>query len=139
MKSVYVTALMLSVITLCGCRSVKTIEKPVYIHDTTATIREVHDSSFFDRWHTEYVNGDTVFRIDSVYCLRYVYKRDTVWSYSEVPVVTKEQVRVEVEKELTPWQQFRMKSFWWLSVGLIGYILWRTRKLWGKFIKFVKV
>jgi len=42
---------------------------------------------------------------------------------------------VEVEKPLTGWQKFQMHGFWWLSVGLIGYILWRTRKLWGKFIK----
>lgn len=42
---------------------------------------------------------------------------------------------VEVEKPLTGWQKFQMHGFWWLSVGLIGHILWRTRKLWGKFIK----
>ena len=42
---------------------------------------------------------------------------------------------VEVEKPLTKWQKFQMRGFWWLSVGLVGYVLWRTRKWWTKFIK----
>lgn len=42
---------------------------------------------------------------------------------------------VEVEKPLTKWQRLQMRSFWWLSVGLVGYVLWRTRKWWTKFIK----
>lgn len=46
---------------------------------------------------------------------------------------------VEVEKPLTGWQKFQMHGFWWLAVGLLGFVLWRTRKWWGKFIKFVKV
>lgn len=46
---------------------------------------------------------------------------------------------VEVEKPLTGWQKFQICGFWWLAVGLIGFILWRTRKMWGKFIKFLNV
>lgn len=42
---------------------------------------------------------------------------------------------VEVEKPLTGWQKFQIRGFWWLSVGLIGFVLWRTRKFWSKFIK----
>lgn len=42
---------------------------------------------------------------------------------------------VQVEKELTRWQRLKMRGFWWLSVGLAGHVLWRTRRLWGKLLK----
>ena len=46
---------------LTGCKAVKhTVEVPVYIHDTTFVAKEVHDSTYIDKWHTVYVNGDTV-------------------------------------------------------------------------------
>lgn len=129
MKWVFLFALVFA---LGGCKSIREVEKPVYIHDTTTAYRELHDSTFIDRWHTEYVKGDTVYRVDSVYGWRYVYKRDTSWVYREVPVLQK--VEVYRDKPLTKWQKFQQKGFWWLSVGLLGYILWRTRKWWLKII-----
>lgn len=60
-------------------------------------------------------------------------KSDTAIRYKEVPVPLP--VEKLVEKELTKWQKFQMKSFWWLSVGLIGYVLFRTRKVWLKWMK----
>ena len=41
------------VILLSGCKSLKqTVEVPVYVHDTAYLAKEVHDSTFIDRWHT---------------------------------------------------------------------------------------
>lgn len=60
-------------------------------------------------------------------------KSDTAIRYKEVPVPYPEEKLVE--KELTKWQKFQMKGFWWLSVGLIGYVLFRTRKVWLKWLK----
>jgi uncharacterized lipoprotein YmbA len=62
-------------------------------------------------------------------------KSDTAIKYKEVPVPYP--VEVPVEKELTKWQKIQMKGFWWLSVGLIGYVLFRTRKVWLKWLKRV--
>ena len=59
-------------------------------------------------------------------------KRDSIVKTKEVPVPYP--VVKEVEKELTKWQKFKMKGFWWLAVGLAGYVLWRTRKWWWKII-----
>lgn len=42
---------------------------------------------------------------------------------------------VEVERKLTKWQEFRLDAFWWLAVGLLGFILWHTRKLWLPLVK----
>lgn len=60
-------------------------------------------------------------------------KSDTAIRYKEVPVPYP--VEKLVEKGLTKWQKFQMKGFWWLSVGLIGYVLFRTRKVWLKWLK----
>lgn len=38
------------------------------------------------------------------------------------------EVPVEVEKELTWWQNFRLKAFWWLAGGLALSLLWIFRK-----------
>ena len=122
--------------TLSGCKSLRrTVEVPVYIHDTAQTVRELHDSTYIDRWHTEYVKGDTVFVSNSETVIKTIIKTDTAYKVIEKPVTISKTETVEVEKPLTSWQKFKMHGFWWLSVGLIGYVLWRTRKLWGKFIK----
>lgn len=60
-------------------------------------------------------------------------KNDSIVKTKEVPVPYP--VVKEVEKELTKWQKFKMRGFWWLSIGLAGYVLWRTRRLWGKLLK----
>ena len=50
-----------------GCKTVKqTVEVPVYVHDTTFVAKEVHDSTYIDKWHTVYINGDTVRLRDSI-------------------------------------------------------------------------
>lgn len=54
---------------------------------------------------------------------------NTYESHSSV----KDNSRIEyVEKELTKWQKFQMNAFWWLAVGLAGFILWNARKWWMK-------
>lgn len=60
-------------------------------------------------------------------------KNDSIVKTKEVPVPYP--VVKEVEKELTKWQKFKMRGFWWLAIGLAGYVLWRTRRLWGKLLK----
>lgn len=56
----------------------------------------------------------------------YSAKSDTMTRYKEIPVPYP--VEVPIEKELTKWQKFQMKGFWWLAVGLVGYVLFKTRK-----------
>jgi len=42
---------------------------------------------------------------------------------------------IYVERELTEWQEFQLRSWWWMAVGLVGYILYKTKGLWQKGIK----
>lgn len=131
-----VTAIVLGLILLlaltgCSRKTVAPIVEPVYIHDTTETVRMVHDSTYIDRWHTQWLSGDTVFIHDSIDRWHSVIKNDTAWMYREVPVLQK--VPVEVEKKLNWWQKFRMRAGDVLLIAAIlgllylGWRLWRRR------------
>ena len=129
MKKYFVIGLVL-LTALAGCsrKTVASIAEPVYIHDTTETVRMVHDSSYIDRWHTQWLSGDTVFIHDSIDRWHSVVKNDTTWMYREVPVLQK--VPVEVEKKLNWWQKLTM---WLGTIAIVGGITIGGYKLWRKF------
>ena len=131
----FVTILLMSAICFCGCKSWhKVVEVPVYIHDTAYTVKELHDSTYIDRWHTIYQNGDTVRMRDSIVMYRYLVKTDTAYKYVEVPVTTTVTETVEVKRPLGWWQ----KTFIGIGVvsllALLGVVVWKTRKWWSKLI-----
>ena len=117
------------VILLSGCKSLKqTVEMPVYIHDTTQTVRELHDSIYIDRWHTEYQKGDTIYITDEVTKTVTKIKIDTAYKYVEKPVVVSKTETVEVEKPLT-WLQKTLMAMGVVGLmGLMGLIGWRILK-----------
>ena len=101
-----------------SCHQLKhTVEVPVYVHDTTFVAKEVHDSTYIDKWHTVYVNGDTVRLRDSIVVYRYRVKTDTSYIYVEKPVIVSKTETVEVEKPLTWWQKL------FIGVGVISLAL----------------
>ena len=117
------------VILLSGCKGLKqTVEVPVYIHDTTQTVRELHDSIYIDRWHTEYQKGDTIYITDEVTKTVTKIKIDTAYKYVEKPVTISKTETVEVEKPLTWWQKTLMGMGVVGLMGLIGLIGWRILK-----------
>ena len=109
MKKAYQIAVLLALLlAFSGCRHTQTIvEKPVLVHDTTYVAKEVHDSTYVDRWRTVYQKGDTVWVRDSFAVVRYIRTTDTAYKYIEKPVeITVTHVK-EVEKQLTKWQSFQ--------------------------------
>ena len=123
-----------SVVALClfltGCKTVKqTVEVPVYVHDTTYVAKEVHDSTFINRWHTEYQKGDTIFITNEVTKIVTKIKTDTAYKYIEKPVIVSKTETVEVKKPLSWWQ----KTFVWIGVlcliGIVLWLVWKLRKL----------
>ena len=123
-----------SVVALClmlaGCKAVKqTVEVPVYVHDTTYVAKEVHDSTFIDRWHTEYQKGDTIFITNEVTKTVTKILTDTAYKYIEKPVTVSKTEIVEVEKKLGWWQ----KTFVWIGVlcliGIVLWLVWKFKKL----------
>ena len=128
-KGLRFTVYGLLLLTMVGCKALKqTVEVPVYVHDTAYLAKEVHDSTYIDRWHTIEVKGDTVFVTNEQITVKLRTITDTAYKYVEKPVtVTVEQIK-EVEKPLRWWQ----KGLMWIGVvglmGLIGLIGWRILK-----------
>ena len=120
---------LMGLIGLVGCRTAKqTVEVPVYIHDTTQTVRELHDSIYIDRWHTEYQKGDTIYITDEVTKIVTKIVRDTAYKYVEKPVTISKTETVEVKKPLTWWQKTLMGMGVVGLMGLMGLIGWRILK-----------
>ena len=115
---------------LVGCKATKVIEQvPVYVHDTTAKVKEVHDSTFIDRWHTVYQKGDTVFDTKTITITKTVTKTDTAYKVVERPITVTQTERVEVKKPLAWWQ----KGLMWMGViGLLGLMGWIGIKIYRK-------
>lgn len=114
---------------LTGCRGQKELirEVPVYVHDTTELVREVHDSTYVDRWHTELVKGDTVRIADSVTVVRWMLRTDTAYIRDEVTVPV-EMVR-EVAKPLTRMQLFQIRGFWVLMLLMVGVLFVKISRI----------
>ena len=70
-------------------------------------------------WHSLETKGQTV------YVPVTTVVRDTVVVEKEATetIVTK-----EVEKPLTPWQNYRLRAFWWLILGLVALLIYTFRK-----------
>ena len=108
---------------LTGCKAVKqTVEVPVYVHDTTYVAKEVHDSTFVDRWHTIYKKGDTVFVTETEIKYRERVRVDTAYKYVEKPVTVSKTEIVEVKKPLSWWQKTQQRGFWCLAAIVSIYI-----------------
>lgn len=85
------------VVFTASCRSVRTIavDKPIYIHDTLHTESVRVDSVEVTKWHTEYMQGDTLRLVDSVFIRQISYKHDTIREIQEKPVEVEKVVEVE--------------------------------------------
>ena len=131
MRRFVAIVLLASAICFTSCRTVRVVEQvPIEVHDTAYVTKVMHDSTYIDRWHTVEMKGDTVFVTDQQITVKWRTHTDTAYKYVEKPVkVTVEQIK-EVERPLTKWQKFRLSAFWWLSAGIIGFILWKSRHFW---------
>jgi hypothetical protein len=112
-KVAVAVALICLTVSATSCRSVNEIVKEVPVHDTTYITNTQRDSTYIDRWHTEYIKGDTVWKKDSVLVVRWRDRSDTVRLYVEKPVEVEKIVKVE--KKLN----FFQKTLMWFGVGFI--------------------
>ncbi len=117
--------LLLAFTSGCSRKTVAPVVEPVRIHDTIETVRMVHDSTYIDRWHTQWLSGDTMFVHDSIDRWHSVVKHDTLGLYREVPVLQK--VSVEVEKKLSFWQK-AMQAIGEITLG-VGFVFLLVRWL----------
>ena len=129
-KGLRFTVYGLLLLMLGGCKATKVIEQvPVYVHDTAYQTKEVHDSTYIDRWHTIIQKGDTIFVTDEMTKIKYVTKTDTDYKVVERPVTVTQTETVEVKKPLAWWQ----KGLMWMGViGLLGLMGWIGIKIYVK-------
>ena len=128
----YRNILILSAVLVVSCKTV-TPTLPTNSHDSSRdSIRTeyVHDSVYIDRWHTQYMKGDTCYIHDSIdrWRNKYVYIHDSI-DNSRIDTIYQ---TVQVEK---PYKQFLVNSgiaLWVLLVLLVIAIII------GIVIKFAK-
>ena len=140
---------LICLIGLSGCKNWRTItvEKPVYVHDTTyvnhtdsivtvdsvivecETIVREADSATLAEYGLKIKEGERIVlvlrrELERQKKLAEIKTTDTVNRYIEVPVpVTK---YVPVERELTKWKKILM---WMGVIGLAASVVWVLRKL----------
>lgn len=111
--------LLTSATCFSACHTVRVVEQ-VPIHDTVRVTRVTRDSIYIDRWHTEYVKGDTVYVTDEVTKEVTKYVTDTLYRTVEKPVTITR--TVEVKKPLTWWQKTQQGGFWVLLAAIVSVI-----------------
>lgn len=120
---------------LYGC-SRKTVSEIVTVHDTvyqSATSvqhTKERDSIYIDRWHTEWLQGDTVHQRDSIYCHVEKTVHDTIKETDTIYQATYSDSHTDTAVE----QPKKEHSGWWifcagiLSAAVAFLILSRWRK-----------
>lgn len=156
MKKIGLVGLMglMGLMGLCGCRDWRTItvEKPVYIHDTTnvthteylfrtdtlinnteTIIREANegDSALLAKLGIQLKENEKtilVLRSELLEKIQQIEqgRQDSTYQYNERPITVTRTETVEVEKPLKWWK----KTFMWIGViGLAASVVWVLRKL----------
>lgn len=111
----------------CGCATTENFSAAT-VNDSVSVQREVRvDTVYRDRWHTEYIKGDTVYVRDSVE--RYVYKyrtlTDSVYVRDSIPYP----VEVVREVRVRNWYDHATASgFWALLAVFAGIVIWKFAK-----------
>ena len=115
-------ALICLVFAAASCRTVKTVEVPVPIHDTAYLTKTVKDSVFVEHSTTYYVKGDTVYQTKTVTKFVERLKTDTMRLYVEKPIeIVKTQEKI-VEKPLKWWQKTLMYTGVFFIVGFVFFL-----------------
>ena len=106
-----------------GCKSVEYVEVETIRLDTLHHYEFQLDSivridSIYER---EYIKGDTIYKEKESYSYRNTHKakadtiRETKVEYVEKPI--------EVEKELTAWQKFKINAGEWMLGGIVALLV----------------
>lgn len=103
-----------------SCKSIQYVEVPKVSHDTITVYNTRVDSiKFYDSISVKGVN-DTIFVEKFRYRDRYHKIHDSIY-LSKVDTITKVEIK-NIEKQLTKWEQMKMKVGGW-SLGLLLAIL----------------
>lgn len=119
-------ALLAVLVTSCGAAR-KQIET-IYLRDTTYISKVKVDSVF--RHDSVFVKekNDTIYIYKEKVRDRYRLLRDTVYRHKVDSVYIDRVREVNIEKELTAWQRFRLNGFWILAAIVAAIGFWKFRR-----------
>lgn len=92
----------------------------VFVRDSTAMVQR-GDTVYLTKWRERV-------QLKLVHDTIKTASADSVAEYMEKPVPYEVEKRVEVERELTWWQRFRLNTWAWVVGVAAFYCLWRNRK-----------
>ena len=146
----------------CSCRSKQEVVREVTVIETHDSIHYVHDTLYFDVpvQTAQVVTHDSVSVLENDYAVSEVQlNKDGTLSHKlntkpqsvpvpyDKPVQTKTQViykdkrievQVPVEKKLTAWEQFRLRSFWaLLSLSAVAVCIIFRKPLFSLIRRFI--
>ena len=107
--AIFLFCLLLFCMVSCKCPCAAIGEQHAGSHDSVR-IELVHDSVTIDRWHKEYIKGDTVFIRDSVWRDRWRNKHDSIFICNSDTIYQ----TIEVEKK---------GSAFWKGSGIALWVL----------------
>ena len=120
------------VCTICSGCSRKTVSQIVSTDNTkqdsayqsSSNVQHVieRDSIYIDRWHTEWIKGDTVHHRDSIYC--YVEKavHDTINTTDTVYMASKETSNTNKESQTIQEREKKGGGLWIFFAGILSAI-----------------
>ena len=122
----FVVGSMLPLALLCSCNTTRSTatHDTVYVDKVRTEYRTKIDSIWNDRWHTQYVKGDTVYRVDSLVMHRYVFRGDTLTVHDSIYVSKADTMTVEVKKPLSGFVKGQIAGFWLLLIGIVLAVAW---------------
>lgn len=135
-RKLFIIALML---TISGC-SRKIVSEVVTVHDTVyqsatnVNKQYQHDSIYIDRWHTIWLQGDTVHHRDSIYFYiektvhDTVQKTDTVYRATTNNQTTNTTEQAKQKKQPVGWILFAGI----LTAALLHFIIKKLLSKWQK-------
>lgn len=84
--SLAIVIILVAFALLVSCKTVTPILPTNTAQRDSVRIEYLHDSIYTDRWHTEYVKGDTIYIRDSVWRDRWRWKYDSIY-FSSVDTI----------------------------------------------------
>lgn len=127
MKKIQLVTLALFAVLVASCGAARVQTQTIYVRDTTY-ISKVQVDSVYKR-DSVFVKekGDTIYKYVERYRDRYKFLRDTIYRYKVDSVYVDKERVVKVEKQLTAWQQFKMRGFWALLAAMACWIVWKNK------------
>lgn len=136
---VFIAAILLTLGTitlLVGCTTTKYVTVPETHIDTVLINHQLRDSIYLKDsiYVSEKQNGDTILLTTIKWSTRYIdrWRTDTLYKSKIDSVPKPVPVEIEVEKELSTWQKFRMTvgdSALVALLLLLGFGIWKAKKL----------